>query len=238
LDVDYFQGLLVRAGVPPEQLPTDKRGLSPVEADLEIHLDTVMAGVWAPDEDTVRPMLEGAGAAVVDTVTGLVTFILHPIDSLAGLAQLPGAVRTLIENSPEYWEQFRVMPHGAQVRAVSRLLTNVLITFGTAGVGSARVVSAGSRLGKLGVPILSLSAKGTLGMRLVAVPTGQLVTAIGPAVGGAYVLHMANMGGGGGGTPPGIRYFAEKEVADAMRVIFKEAGLGDIEIVHTRALPY
>jgi hypothetical protein len=310
LDVDYFQGLLVRAGVPSEQLPKDRRGLSPaeavrllstllsaevglrdfgpwrmaahllwevvqggapvsrevlhermrrlvpllvlrpdgylvkattgravqyagavrldrqslraegfevgpfytvrghylypVEADLELHPDTVMAGVWAPDEDTVRPMLEGAGAAVVDTVTGLVTFVLHPIDSLAGLAQLPGAVRTLIENSPEYWEQFRAMPHGAQVRAVSRLLTNVLITFGTAGVGSARVVEAGSRLGNLGVPILSLSAKGTLGLRLVAVPTGQLVTAIGPAVGGAYVLHMANMGSGGGGTPPGI----------------------------------
>jgi hypothetical protein len=204
LDVDYFQGLLVRAGVPSEQLPENRRGLAPteavrllstllsaevglrdfgpwrmaahllwevaqggapvsrevlhermrrfvpllvlrpdgylvkattgravqyagevrlerqslraegfevgpfytvrghylypVEADLELHPDAVMAGVWAPDEDTVRPLLEGAGAAVVDTVTGLVTLVLHPIDSLAGLAQLPGAVRTLIEN--------------------------------------------------------------------------------------------------------------------------------------------
>jgi len=32
LDVDYFQGLLVRAGVPPEQLPDSRRGLSPAEA--------------------------------------------------------------------------------------------------------------------------------------------------------------------------------------------------------------
>ncbi len=32
LDVDYFQGLLVRAGVPPEHLPDSRRGLSPAEA--------------------------------------------------------------------------------------------------------------------------------------------------------------------------------------------------------------
>lgn len=32
LDVDYFHGLLVRAGVPSEQLPKDRRSLSPAEA--------------------------------------------------------------------------------------------------------------------------------------------------------------------------------------------------------------
>jgi hypothetical protein len=130
-----------------------------------------------------------------------VTLVLHPIESLEGLAQLPGAVRALIQNSPEYWEHFRAMPHGAQVRAVSRLLTNVLITVGTAGAGSARIASAGSRLGRLGIPLLSLSAEGTMSLRLVAVPVGQLVTAVGPAVGSFYILHMANTGSGGGDVP-------------------------------------
>jgi hypothetical protein len=306
--------------------------LYPVEADLEIHPDAVMAGVWAPDEGTVGPMLEGAGAAVVDTVTGLVTLVLHPIDSLEGLAQLPGAVRALIQNSPEYWEHFRAMPHGAQVRAVSRLLTNVLITVGTAGAGSARIASAGGQLGRLGMPLLSLSAEGTMSLRLVAVPVGQLATAVGPAVGSFYILHMANTGSGGGHVPrppppggpgkwvkatesmkpPALKYqaqitgapegyvykigdvkfdgykdgvlleakgpgyldlfrkggepggwfkgaekmveqatrqveaangtplrwyFAEGEVADAMRAIFNAEGLDAIEIVHTPALP-
>lgn len=32
LDVDYFHGLLVRTGVPTEQLPRNRRSLSPAEA--------------------------------------------------------------------------------------------------------------------------------------------------------------------------------------------------------------
>jgi hypothetical protein len=257
---------------------------------------------------------------------------MHPIESLEGLAQLPGAVRALIQSSPEYWEHFRAMPHGAQVRAVSRLLTNVLITVGTAGVGSARIASAGSRLGRLGMPLLSLSTEGTMSLRLVAVPVGQLVTAVGPAVGSFYILHMANMGSGGGHVPrppppggpgkwvkatesmkrpaheyqaqitgapegyvykvgdvkfdgykngvlleakgPGYLdffkkggepggwfkgaekmveqamrqveaangtpiqwYFAEREVADAMRIRFMDEGLGMIDVIHRPALP-
>lgn len=174
-----------------------------VEEDLTVHPDAVMAGVWDPDEGNLEPLLEGAGQAVVETVTGLVGLVLHPIDSLEGLAQLPEAVRTLIESSPGYWEHFRAMPHGAQVRAASRLLTHVLITFGTAGAGSARIAAVGGRLGSLGVPVLSLSADGAMALRMVAVPAGQLATAIGPAVGATYILHMANMAAGGGGPPAG-----------------------------------
>jgi hypothetical protein len=82
------------------------------------------------------------------------------------------------------------------VRQASRLLTNVLLTCGTAGAGSARMASAGSRLGQLGVPVLSLSANGVLALRAVAVPAGQLVAVAGQGPGAFYVLHMASRGAG------------------------------------------
>jgi hypothetical protein len=99
------------------------------------------------------------------------------------------------------------MSHGAQVRSVSRLLTHVLITCGTAGAGGARAISAGSKLGGLGVPVLSLSGEGALVLRMAAVPAGQAVTAVGTGASAVYVLHTATMmvgaaGGGSGSSGP------------------------------------
>jgi hypothetical protein len=168
------------------------RYLYVVDANLGIHPDAVMAGIYAPDDGTVGPMLEGAGHAVLDTVEGIVGLILHPIDTIAGLAQLPEAVRALIENSPEYWEHFRALPHGAQVRAASRLITNVMIVFATAGSGASGAASVGSKLGRFSVPVLSLSADGVLAVRAVVVPAGQVATVVGTAPAAVYVLHMAN----------------------------------------------
>jgi hypothetical protein len=187
------------------------RFLYPVDTSLEIHPDARLAGVYAPEEGTLGPIAEGAGLAVVDSITGLVNLVLHPVETIEGLAQLPGAVRALIANSPEYWEQFRAMSHGAQVRSVSRLLTQVLITCGTAGAGGARAISAGSKLSGLGVPVLSLSGEGALILRMAAVPAGQAVTAVGTGASAVYILHTATMmagaaGGGGsssGPPPPG-----------------------------------
>ena len=170
------------------------RYLYALDSRLEIHPDAVLVGIYAPDDGTVGPMMEGAGHAVVDTVEGMVSLVLHPMDTVTGLAQLPEAVRALIENSPEYWEHFRVLPHGAKVRAVSRLIANVVIVFGTAGSGVSGAASPGSKLSRLSVPVLSLSADGVLALRTVAVPTGQLVTAVGAAPAAVYVLHMANAG--------------------------------------------
>lgn len=185
--------------------------LYPVDTSLEIHPDARLAGVYAPEEGTLGPIAEGAGLAVVDSITGLVNLVIHPVESIEGLAQLPGAVRALIVNSPEYWEHFQAMSHGAQVRSVSRLLTHVLIACGTAGAGGARAISAGSKLGGLGVPVLSLSGEGALVLRMAAVPAGQVVTAVGTGASAVYVLHTATMmvgtaGGGsssGGPPPPG-----------------------------------
>jgi hypothetical protein len=208
-EVRFTEGALRAEGfeVGPFYMPRG-RFLYPVDTSLEIHPDASLAGVYAPEEGTLGPLAEGAGLAVMDSITGLVNLVLHPIETIEGLAQLPGAVRALIVNSPEYWEHFRAMSHGAQVRSVSRLLTHVLITCGTAGAGGARAISAGSKLGGLGVPVLSLSGEGALVLRMAAVPAAQAVTAVGTGASAVYILHTATLmvgsagGGSGSGGPP------------------------------------
>jgi hypothetical protein len=181
------------------------RFLYPVDGTLTRHPDARVAGIFTPDDGALGPAMEGAGLAVADTVTGIVSLVLHPRESLEGLAQLPSAVRTLIENSPEYWEHFRSLPSGEQVRGVSRLLTNVIITCGTAGAGSSRATSAMGRWSKLGMPVLTVSAQGTLAVNRVAVPTQALVTAVSTGTGAVFILHMTAQGArgpGGSGAKP------------------------------------
>jgi hypothetical protein len=153
-DVALLEGALRAEGfqVGPFYLPRGKF-LYPVDDSLEIHPDAVLAGVYSPEEGTFGPAVEGVGLAVVDSISGLVNLVLHPGETLEGLAKLPTAVRVLLENSPQYWERFRASSHGAQVRSVSRILTHVLITCGTAGAGASRAASMGGKLGSLGVPV-------------------------------------------------------------------------------------
>ncbi len=199
-EVRFEKGALRAEGfeVGPFYLPR-QRVLYPVDGSLDIHPDAILAGVYAPDEDTLGPLVEGAGQAVIDNVMGIVSLALHPIDSLEGLARLPTAVRLLLENSPAYYAHFRELPHGEQVRIVSRLLTNVALVCGTAGAGTARVASMGSKLGRLSVPVLSLSERGALAISRVAIPVDRLVTAVSAAPGALYIVHMAGRGAGGNG---------------------------------------
>ncbi|WP_224243053.1 Tox-REase-5 domain-containing protein [Hyalangium gracile] len=176
-----------------------QRFLYPVDGSLEIHPDTALAGVYAPDEGTLGPLVEGAGQAVIDNVVGIVSLVLHQLDSLEGLARLPSAVRLLLENSPQYYAHFQELPHGEQVRIVSKLLTNVALVCGTAGAGTSRALSAGSKLGRLRVPVLSLSGQGALAFSRVAIPVDRMVTAVSAAPGALYILHMASGGAGGEG---------------------------------------
>ncbi|HEX5745585.1 MAG TPA: hypothetical protein VFZ09_05020 [Archangium sp.] len=116
--------------------------------------------------------MTGAGAASLE---GLSRLIFHPGDSLEGLTRLPGAVRVLFQNAPEYWESFRQKPRGERVRTVSRLLANALLTVGTSGAGVVRAVGWGEKLGRLSVPLLTLTKRGELVLRWVTVP-GRAVT--------------------------------------------------------------
>lgn len=105
-------------------------------------------------------------------------------------------MRELIVNSPAYWEQFRSLPHGAQVRGASRIITNLILVFGTAGAGSTRVASVASKMEQFRLPVLSLSAEGALALRMVAEPAGQRLIAVSAGPRALYILHMANQGPG------------------------------------------
>ena len=70
---------LERTGDPVGELGLE-HGLGPVDAVLD--------GV----KDALRSMIEG-----------IAHLITHPIQSIRDLANLPGVIRALIANAPEYW---------------------------------------------------------------------------------------------------------------------------------------
>jgi restriction endonuclease fold toxin 5 of polymorphic toxin system len=177
--------------------------LWPVDAGLEVPRGAKPLGPYVPDDGVVLPALEGAGLALGDTLEGLCRLAFHPSESLEGLAQLPGAVRVLFQNAPEYWEAFRQKPRGEQVRTVSRLLAHVLLTVGTSGAGVVKAVAWGEKLSRLSVPLLTLTKRGELVLRLVAVP-GRAVAVAGQGLSVTWGLHQAKVGAGGGGgwVPP------------------------------------
>ncbi len=180
--------------------------LFPVNEMLEVPKGIRPAGIYEPDDNPGLAVAEGAVLAVGDMVEGLYRLVFYTDETLEGLAQLPGAVRQLYENSPQLWEEFRHKPYAEKVRTVSRLATGMVLTVGTSGAGAAKAASWGGKLGSAAVPLLSLSGDGLLAMRLVAVPVGGAVAVAGNVLGATYVLHMANTGaqgaGGGGGWPP------------------------------------
>ncbi|MET0403320.1 MAG: hypothetical protein ABW123_12990 [Cystobacter sp.] len=180
--------------------------LFPVDGKLEVPKGARPAGIYEPDDNPGRAVAEGAVLAVVDTVEGIYRLVFYTSETLEGLAQLPGAVRQLYENSPRLWNEFRHKPYAEKVRTVSRLATGAVLTVGTAGAGTAKVAAWGDKLGSLMVPLLSLSGDGRLAIRLVAVPVGNMATAAAPALSATHVLLRANSGaqgaGGGGGWPP------------------------------------
>ncbi|QRN96272.1 hypothetical protein JRI60_45880 [Archangium violaceum] len=183
----------------------ESRRLWPVDAALEVPRGALPLGAYEPDDGVLLPALHGAALALADTVEGLYRITFHPIETVEGLIRLPGAVRELVRNAPEYWESFRHKPSGEQVRGVSRVATGVVLMVGTAGEGAVQAATWGSRMGRLAVPVFSLTGEGVLALRLVAVP-GRVIAVAGQALSATYVLHMASMGvaaaGGGAWTPP------------------------------------
>jgi hypothetical protein len=183
----------------------DGKRLFPVDQRLEVPKGARPAGLYEPDDNPALAVAEGAVLAVVDMVEGFYRLVFYTGETLEGLAQLPGAVRQLYENSPQLWEGFRHKPYAEKVRTISRLATGMVLTVGTTGAGAAKAMSWGGKLGSMSVPLLSLSEDGLLAVRLVAVPVGGAVAVAGNALSATYVLHMANMGAqgdGGSGWPP------------------------------------
>ena len=135
------------------------------------------------EHDVFNAALDGAEDALAEMVLALGHLVLHPIRSLEDLAQLPSAVAALVASSPEYFARYSALPLQEQVREAARLSTHLLTFYGSASGTAARIGTLGPRL-----PVLSLSAQGSLTLAQAALPAGTRVTALGSGVSSVYVL--------------------------------------------------
>ncbi|WP_240356859.1 MULTISPECIES: Tox-REase-5 domain-containing protein [Myxococcus] len=158
------------------------------------------------DADYVGRTLDGAESAVVKLALSVGHFLTYPMDSIAAVKNLPAGVAALIESSPEYFERFRYMTRGEQIEAVAELATDLLLTTGTAAASTRSVTSALAGA-EATVPVLALSAQGTLTIERVAVPVGRAAAVLGGGPGAAIILQRANTTTGhpapSGGKGPG-----------------------------------
>lgn len=154
------------------------------------------------DADVISRVLDGAEASFVELGRALGHMVVHPIDSVAGLAQLPEAMALLIASSPAYLERFQLMTRGEQLQALSKLTTTLLATYGAAASTTRTVAATGRGLEAVSLPALALTAKGTLAVERVAVPVGRVVTALSGGPGATLILQRANEAAKGG--PPSL----------------------------------
>jgi hypothetical protein len=161
----------------------------------------VLAEVY-DDADLLNRSLDGAREASVELYHALGQFLTRPMDSLAALRHLPAGVAALIASSPAYWERFRFMTAGEQMKAVARLSTHLLMTWGTASAVT-RTVTGTMTGAQVTVPVLSLSARGVLTLERGVVTVGQAGTVALPVAGAAAGPVL--MARGPWDLPPGTR---------------------------------
>lgn len=162
-----------------------------VDEQLEVRDWTPLTEVY-DDGDVINRALDGAQDVVVELAVALGRLIVHPLQSLEELSQMPAGVVALIRNSPAYFARFRRMTKGEQIQALARLTTTVLLTYGTAAGGTVRISSAAEGLESVSMPVLALSADGTMALETVAVPVGKAAQALSGGPGAITALHMAN----------------------------------------------
>ncbi len=161
----------------------------------------VLAEVY-DDADVLNRSLDGAREASVELYHALGQFLTRPMDSLAALRHLPAGVVALIASSPAYWERFRFMTAGEQMKAVARLSTHLLMTWGTASAVT-RTVTGAMTGAQVTVPVLSLSARGVLTLEHGVVTVGQAGAMALPVAGAA--VGPVLMAQGPRDLPPGVR---------------------------------
>ena len=154
------------------------------------------------DADVISRTLDGAEEAFIGLALAVGQFVsTSPGDNLAALKQMPTAVAALLASSPEYVERFQYMTRGEQVQAVSKLVTNLIATWGTASAATRTL--QGATLATAEVPVLSLSAQGALSMRVVAVPVGRAAAVLSGGPGAAIILQRASTAAKQGGPSSG-----------------------------------
>ncbi|WP_241758323.1 hypothetical protein [Myxococcus landrumensis] len=153
------------------------------------------------DADVVSRGLDGAEEAFVGLALAVGKFFsTSPAENLDALRQMPAAVVALIESSPEYLERFKYMTRGEQIQAVSKMVTNLIATWGTAS--AATRTFQGTALATVEVPALSLSVNGMARMSLVAVPVGRAAAVLSGGPVAAIILQRVGEGADSGSTPP------------------------------------
>ncbi|WP_371746093.1 Tox-REase-5 domain-containing protein [Myxococcus sp. CA040A] len=154
------------------------------------------------DADVISRSLDGAEEAFVGLALAVGQFFsTSPADNLAALRQMPAAVAALLASSPEYLERFQYMPRGEQIQAVSKLVTNLIATWGTASAAPRTL--QGATLATAEVPVLSLSAQGGLVMGRVAVPVGRAAAVLSGGPGAAIIVQRASTAATGGAPSEG-----------------------------------
>ncbi|WP_246137023.1 Tox-REase-5 domain-containing protein [Myxococcus llanfairpwllgwyngyllgogerychwyrndrobwllllantysiliogogogochensis] len=180
-------------------------GKGGVFRQLNARLEETGGGAFADvhdDADYVSRTLDGAEEAFVGLAMAVgQLFSTSPTDNLAALRQMPAAVAALLASSPEYLEHFQYLTRGEQVQSVSKLVTNLIATWGTASAATRTL--KGATLASAEVPVLSLSAEGALVMRRVAVPVGRAAAVLSGGPGAAIILQRAGTGANHGGPPKG-----------------------------------
>ncbi|WP_147446980.1 hypothetical protein [Corallococcus sp. CA054B] len=165
----------------------------------------LQASDWRPlaevydDADVISRTLDGAEDAFVELYHALGQLLTRPVDSIAGLSNLPAGVAALIAAAPMYWERFQSMTRGEQIREVSRLTTGLLITGGAASA-TTRTLKGMSLGAEVSVPVLSLSAEGALVLERVAAPAGRAAAVLSGGPGAAIILQRVDDEAGSGGS--------------------------------------
>ncbi|RKH58337.1 hypothetical protein [Corallococcus llansteffanensis] len=172
-----------------------------VEGDVFLPADErLQATGWRPlaeiynDADIINRSLDGAGEAFFELVMAIGKLFTSPTDSFWALRQLPAGVASLVASSPEYLERFQNMTRGEQIKAVAKL-TTILSMGGGVTKGATRTLTVTMGGAEATVPVLSLSAEGALVIERIALPLGQVATAMGTGAGRLYVLSAAADGG-------------------------------------------
>jgi hypothetical protein len=158
--------------------------------------DSPPVGERALGRDPATAALLGTEAALEEMARGLAAFLTEPVRTLAGLTHLPSAVSGLISSSPEYFARYGAMNLEDQIREAARLATHLLTLQGGAATVGPRLASA-TRL-----PVLTLSVRGTLAVREVAVPAGAVTAAFGTGATSVSIVLMAQGSEVTGGSTP------------------------------------
>lgn len=143
--------------------------------------------------DPATAALLGAEDALEQMARALAFLLVHPVRSLEGLRQLPASVASLLASSPDYFAHYGALNREDQVREAARLATHLLTLQGGTASLAPRLTQA-TRL-----PVLSVSAQGTLVVREVALPAGALTVTVGAGAASASLVLMAQAGA----PPPG-----------------------------------